>query len=88
MVLVLGGVLYLSPEAVGIGSDHPLPDATTFGAAALLVIYAFVGWEAAVIPAGESKKSGTRYAPGFDFSTDYGYGALHPHSGRRLCHPG
>lgn len=55
LVLVLGGVLYLSPEAVGIGSDHPLPDATTFGTAALLVIYAFVGWEAAVIPAGESK---------------------------------
>jgi amino acid transporter len=55
LVLVLGGVLYLSPETIGIGAGAALPDSATFGTAALLVIYAFVGWEAAVIPAGESK---------------------------------
>lgn len=55
LVLVLGGVLYLSPEAVGLGAGAALPDSATFGTAALLVIYAFVGWEAAVIPAGESR---------------------------------
>ena len=32
-----------------------LPDYANVGTAALLVIYAFVGWEAAVIPAGETK---------------------------------
>lgn len=55
LVLVLGGALYLSPEAFGLHAAGTLPDATTFGTAALLVIYAFVGWEAAVIPAGEAK---------------------------------
>ncbi|MCC5927278.1 MAG: APC family permease [Bacteroidetes bacterium] len=55
LVLVLGGAMYLSPEALGISAGTALPDSATFGTAALLVIYAFVGWEAAVIPAGESK---------------------------------
>lgn len=32
-----------------------LPSITGFGAAALLVVYAFVGWESALIPAGESR---------------------------------
>lgn len=31
------------------------PNVTDFGTAALLVVYAFVGWEAAVVPAGETR---------------------------------
>jgi len=55
LVLVGGGAMYMSPESFGLSPGDPLPDSTTFGTAALLVIYAFVGWEAAVIPAGESR---------------------------------
>lgn len=54
VVLALYGLSYL-PSGFAAAST-PLPDAAAFGTAALLVIYAFVGWEAAVVPAGETRE--------------------------------
>lgn len=54
LLLVVVGMAWLSPEAFPFRST-PFPDAIGFGTAALLVIYAFVGWEAAVVPAGETR---------------------------------
>lgn len=48
------GLAWLEPEAFPVGRE-PLPGWPDIGTAALLVIYAFVGWEAAVIPAGETR---------------------------------
>jgi len=48
------GLAWLEPEAFPVGTT-PLPDYASFGTAALLVIYAFVGWESAVVPAGEAR---------------------------------
>lgn len=48
------GLTWLEPAAFPVDSE-PLPAWTDIGTAALLVIYAFVGWEAAVIPAGETR---------------------------------
>ncbi len=42
-------------DGSAIASITEVPDATNFGAALLLVIYAYVGFESSVVPAGESK---------------------------------
>lgn len=52
-VVVVGMVLF-DPDAFPIRETR-FPDAISIGTAALLVIYAFVGWEAAVVPAGETR---------------------------------
>lgn len=46
------GLAWLRPEAF---AGAALPGYTTFGEAVLLVFYAFIGFEGALIPAGESK---------------------------------
>lgn len=48
------GLAWVGPETFPL-TTTPLPDYTSFGTAALLVIYAFVGWEGAVVPAGEAR---------------------------------
>jgi amino acid transporter len=48
------GLAWLEPAAFPFTAT-PLPDYASFGTAALLVIYAFVGWESAVVPAGEAR---------------------------------
>lgn len=53
--LVLGGFLLLG-DAVIPSFEEPLPAVGDLGAAALLLIYAFVGFEGAVVPAGEAKR--------------------------------
>ena len=53
IALVALGLGHLEPAAFGLG--EPLPAALGFGQAALLVVYAFVGWESAVVPAGETR---------------------------------
>ena len=52
LVLVVMGLAWLEPAAFPV-ADTPAPDMAGFGTAALLVIYAFVGWETALVPAGE-----------------------------------
>lgn len=52
--LILGGFLILGPEVIPT-FESPLPSGSNLGAAALLLIYAFVGFEGAVVPAGEAK---------------------------------
>lgn len=53
--LVFSGFAMLGPEVIpGFGSQPPA--GSDIGAATLLLIYAFVGFEGAVIPAGEAKK--------------------------------
>jgi len=54
VLLVLFGLRYVSPDAFPLAST-PFPATLDIGTAALLVIYAFVGWEAAVVPAGETR---------------------------------
>jgi amino acid transporter len=54
LALVAVGLAWLEPAAFPVAST-PLPGYTSFGTAALLVIYAFVGWEGAVVPAGEAR---------------------------------
>lgn len=51
-VFVLVGLTYVRPVMF---AEMAVPSFTTFGEAALLVFYAFVGFEGALIPAGESK---------------------------------
>ena len=53
LVLVVVGAAALTPAAFGAGTAAPT--ALGFGEAALLVVYAFVGWESAVVPAGETR---------------------------------
>lgn len=48
------GLAWVGPETFPL-TTTPLPDYTSFGTASLLVIYAFVGWEGAVVPAGEAR---------------------------------
>lgn len=55
ILLPLGGFVILGVEAMPT-FDEPLPPFTDLGSAALLLIYAFVGFEGAVVPAGEAKK--------------------------------
>ena len=55
LLAVVGlGLSWLGPAALPVASS-PLPDYAGFGTAALLVIYAFVGWESAVVPGGEAR---------------------------------
>ncbi|MDT8409697.1 MAG: APC family permease [Wenzhouxiangellaceae bacterium] len=54
LALVIAGLAWLAPAAAAISTEAP-PSAGQFTAAALLVIYAFVGWESALVPAGEVK---------------------------------
>ncbi|WP_297335161.1 APC family permease [Algoriphagus sp.] len=53
--LVFGG-FFLLGDAVLPGFTSPVPPGSDLGAAALLLIYAFVGFEGAIVPAGEAKK--------------------------------
>lgn len=53
-LLIALGLGHVSPETVPIAADG-FPVRSDFGAAALLLIYAFVGWEGTLIPAGEAK---------------------------------
>ena len=54
LVLVALGAGALEPASFGFGEAWPT--ALGFGQAALLVVYAFVGWESAVVPAGETRE--------------------------------
>lgn len=54
ILLVFGGLVILGSEVVP-SFEQPVPPFTDLGAAALLLIYAFVGFEGAVVPAGEAK---------------------------------
>jgi amino acid transporter len=54
LALVAFGLAWVEPAAFPL-TTVPAPGLTGFGTAALLVIYAFVGWEAAVVPAGEAR---------------------------------
>lgn len=53
--LVFGGFVILGPDVLPSFAS-PLPESSNLGAAALLLIYAFVGFEGAVVPAGEAKR--------------------------------
>lgn len=53
--LIFGGFILLGPSVIP-AFDQPIPPGSDLGAAALLLIYAFVGFEGAVVPAGEAKK--------------------------------
>jgi amino acid transporter len=54
VVLVAAGLAALTPALLPTPST-PLPSLASAGAAALLATYAFVGWEVALVPAGEAK---------------------------------
>lgn len=53
--LIFGGFILLGTSVIPV-FDSPLPESSSLGAAALLLIYAFVGFEGAVVPAGEAKR--------------------------------
>lgn len=55
ILLPLGGFILLGSEVIP-SFDSPIPPSADLGAAALLLIYAFVGFEGAVVPAGEAKR--------------------------------
>lgn len=55
LFLIFGGLTILGNEFVPT-FEGPIPPVSDLGAAALLLIYAFVGFEGAVVPAGEAKK--------------------------------
>lgn len=55
ILLPLGGFILLGAEVVP-NFDSPIPPFSDLGSAALLLIYAFVGFEGAVVPAGEAKR--------------------------------
>ena len=54
ILLVFGGLILLGSRVLP-SFDSSIPSGSDFGAAALLLIYAFVGFEGGVIPAGETK---------------------------------
>jgi len=54
LTLVVAGLAWLAPAAGSLTDSAP-PPVGQFTTAALLVIYAFVGWESALVPAGEVK---------------------------------
>ena len=54
LALAAFGLGHLSPAAFTISATE-WPAYRDFGTAALLVIYAFVGWESAVVPGGEAR---------------------------------
>ena len=55
ILLPLGGFIILGSEVIP-SFESPIPPSGDLGAAALLLIYAFVGFEGAVVPAGEAKR--------------------------------
>ncbi len=57
LAIALVGLFHINPE---LFPDNSLgfPQSAQWSAAVLLVIYAFVGWESAVIPAGETRNPG------------------------------
>lgn len=55
ILLPLGGFILLGSEVIP-SFDSPIPPSGDLGAATLLLIYAFVGFEGAVVPAGEAKR--------------------------------
>ncbi|MEY3644816.1 MAG: hypothetical protein RLZZ207_1511 [Bacteroidota bacterium] len=55
ILLPLGGFILLGSEVIP-SFESPIPPSEDLGAAALLLIYAFVGFEGAVVPAGEAKR--------------------------------
>ena len=55
ILLPLGGFILLGAEVIP-SFESPIPASDNLGAAALLLIYAFVGFEGAVVPAGEAKR--------------------------------
>lgn len=55
ILLPVGGFILLGSEVIPI-FDSPVPPFSDLGSAALLLIYAFVGFEGAVVPAGEAKR--------------------------------
>jgi len=57
LAIALVGLFHVDPS---LFPDNSLgfPESAQWSAAVLLVIYAFVGWEAAVIPAGETREPG------------------------------
>ena len=55
ILLPLGGFILLGAEVIP-SFENPIPPTEDLGAAALLLIYAFVGFEGAVVPAGEAKR--------------------------------
>ena len=55
ILLPLGGFILLGSEVIP-SFESPIPASDNLGAAALLLIYAFVGFEGAVVPAGEAKR--------------------------------
>ncbi len=61
LALVIVGLTHVDSTALPIG-DTPLPSLRTTGEAVMLLVYAYVGWEAAVIPAGETRDP-TRSVP-------------------------
>ena len=54
LVLVALGIGALGPDTLPIATT-PLPPTSDLGAAALLLVYAYVGFESAVVPAGETR---------------------------------
>lgn len=54
ILLVFGGLLFIGTDILP-SFDTGVPPVGDLGAAALLLIYAFVGFEGAVVPAGEAK---------------------------------
>jgi amino acid transporter len=52
-LLILAGFARLDPAALAVST--PLPSAAQLGNAVMLSLYAFVGWESALIPAGETR---------------------------------
>ena len=55
ILLPVGGFILLGAKVVP-SFDTPIPPFSDLGSAALLLIYAFVGFEGAVVPAGEAKR--------------------------------
>lgn len=54
LLLVAVGLPRLGPAAFPL-ADTPLPAARDLGSAVLLLVYAYVGWESALVPAGEAR---------------------------------
>ncbi len=55
ILLPLGGFILLGSEVIP-SFESSIPASENLGAAALILIYAFVGFEGAVVPAGEAKR--------------------------------
>jgi amino acid transporter len=55
ILLPLGGFILLGAEVIPT-FNTPIPPFSDLGSSALLLIYAFVGFEGAVVPAGEAKR--------------------------------